>query len=92
LAELKLKSRDFNFASLSNKEIKTEIESLKRDIDNFRKQKLQFQHNKNLRIDLHHRARMDREICIYLLNMARNSTNKKIRKEGKRLLNLIKGL
>lgn len=69
-----------------------EINSIKSSIDELRKNKMQIQYRRDLKIDLHHRARMDREICIYLLKMARKSDNKIIRREGKKLLNLIKGL
>jgi hypothetical protein len=92
LEDFKLRSKKGNFANLNNQKLKGEINALKSNIDTLRQERMQMEYQRNLKIDLHHRARMDREICIYLLKMARSSKHKQIRKEGKKLLKLIKGL
>ena len=92
MSETRLKSSDFNYSNQTNVDIKQKIESIKQQIKSLRNQTLQIKYRRNLKLDLHHRARIDRQICVFLLGMARDSNNKGVRREGKRLLQLIKNL
>ena len=92
MSEMRLKSDNFNYSNQSNLQIKEKIESMKQQIKSLRNQTLQIDYQRNLKLDLHHRARIDRQICVFLLGMARDSNNKGVRRQGKRLLQLIKNL
>jgi hypothetical protein len=65
---------------------------MKFKINEEKKKKMAMKYQEYLKVDTMHRARMDREICIYLLHMARNSSDKEARRKGRQLLNLIKEL
>ena len=89
---MQLESRDLFYGNLQNEELKLEIQKLRKDIKNLWQEKMQLKHKSNLEIDLKYRAKMERELCIYFLQMARKSSHRNTRRWGKKLYNLIQNL
>jgi hypothetical protein len=87
-----LQSNYLNYAGLSNNELKEKIGEIKTNVKNLFKAKSRIRHEKDLEVDLKNRARMERQLCVYLLQMARKSKHKETRKWGKKLFNLIQNL
>lgn len=87
-----LQSREFNYGAMTNDELRSKVGKLKREVEEEKKEMAHLKYRQWLKIDMHHRARMDREICVYLLVMAKKSESKETRREGRKLLEVIKNL
>ena len=77
---------------MQNHELNTQIKKLKTQINGLWNEKNCIKYRSDLEVDLKYRAKMERQLCIYFLTMARKSNHKETRKYGKQLYKLIQTL
>jgi hypothetical protein len=77
---------------MSNEELRIQIDKLRGKVNELWKERHCIKHKSDLEIDLKYRAKMERQLCIFFLTMARKSTHKDTRRYGKKLYKLIQTL